>query len=349
MPDFLWHWFQNSYDRIRSLSRGGPQENLNLQILKDLYIPKPPKDVQLRFSIAIEQHRKIRETILAITVKLDELFQSITARAFTGELTATWHETRKENLKHGAVERDKKLGLSAEVSVTKDAVDSHLTPEEEEQFRKITARIAEKIASLQPNMPNITEKLVAIPDFSGLEIFANRMVDQAAVVQNMEKALGVFSLSVQTSLARMAPIFNTTGTLSQALMRSAEAFRDAFAGSLAKIAAENVERAKREQELADVELTEKQKGIFDLLQKEKGYFSARSIGQKHGLQQQDVIDVLALLEATGLVVKVDIPDEANSTPTFPVFESAFRNSRSSDDSRNDDLVALERSIIEPAT
>ena len=274
------------------------------------------------------------------------MFASISHRAFAGELTASWREKHKEELQRDAVERDKKLGWRGKVATMNDTVEGRLTPEEEEQFRKTTARIAEKVATFQPNMPNITEKLVAIPDFSGLEILASRMVDQAAVVQNMQKALSVFALSVQTSLAQMAPIFNTTGSLSQALVRSAEAFREAFAGSLANIAAENVERARREQELTDVELTEEQKGIFTLLQNKTGYFSARSISQEYGLQQQHVMDILALFESIGMVVKVDIPDETNSTLTFTVFKSTYRNSRSNDDNRVADIDILEKNINE---
>lgn len=349
IPQFIVAAMLAQKDHILKQARGVNTEGLTLDILRAIPIPKTDTDRQKEFLDCVLIYDELENNSNLSHSKLDNLFTSISHRAFTGELTAAWREKHKEELLRAAVERDQKLGLRGEVATLKDAVECRLTPEEEEQFRKTTARIAEKIATFQPNMPNITEKLVAIPDFSGLEVLANRMVDQAAVVQNMQKALGVFALSVQTSLAQMAPIFNTTGSLSQAFIRSAETFREAFAGSLAKIAAENVERAKREQELADVELTEKQKGIFDLLQEEMGYFSARSIGQKYSLKQKDVIDVLALLEAIGLVVKVDIEDEANSTPTFSVFESAYRNSRSSDDSRGDDLDALEQNIIESAT
>lgn len=307
--------------------------------LKALEIPVAPFPLQQEFARRIKQFRDTNALQKHSTEKLNDLFLSTSVQAFTGELTGLWREKHKEELQSAAVERDKKLGLRGEVATMRAAVEGRLTPEEEKRFREMTALIAEKMASLQPN---IAKNLVTIDTFSEIaKLITSRMINQDTMILNMQKTLLGFSQGMQTALAQMSPAFNTTGSLTDALLRSAEAFRDAFAGSLANIAAEI---ARREKEQADVELTEKQKRIFDLLQEEEGYFSAKNISQKHNLQQQDVIAVLTLFEALGLVVRVDIPDEANSTPTFPVFETAYRNSRSSDDSRSDDLDALERNI-----
>lgn len=349
IPEYLFgelSFSQNVSNQIEALSAGAVTKGVNVGKLKQISVNSPPMYLQIEFAKRLMQIRDVEESILDNERKIKILFESISSRAFTGELTKSWREKHKEELQHDAAERDKKLGLRGEVAKMREAVEGRLTPEEEKRFREMTARIAEKMASLQPNTPNIAETLVTIHDFSEIaKLITSRMINQDAVILNMQKTLSEFSMGMKIALAQMSPVFKTTGSLTDALMRSAEAFRDAFAGSLVNIA---TEIARREKELADVELTEKQQAIFNLLQQEEGYFSAKSISQKYSLRQQDVIDVLALFDALGLVLKVDIPDEANSTPTFPVFEPAYRNSRSSDDSRSDDLDALERNINESA-
>ena len=48
--DYLWLWLQLSYDFVRSLGRGGQQENLNLGLIRTIRIPKPPIDLQHEFA-----------------------------------------------------------------------------------------------------------------------------------------------------------------------------------------------------------------------------------------------------------------------------------------------------------
>lgn len=159
LPDYLWYWFQNSYERIRSLGRGGPQENINLQILKELYIPKPPKDIQEHFVTAIQQHRIVWESTIIATNKLDDLIESITARIFTGELTALWREKHNEELQNSAVERDKALGLRGEKPRLVDFEEGRVTSEELEGIRQALGNFAVHLASYHFDVDGIARSL----------------------------------------------------------------------------------------------------------------------------------------------------------------------------------------------
>jgi len=71
---------------LRAFSRGGNQENLNLQIIKDFEIPVPPLSSQEEFSISVEKVRTIKNEQATSRSRLDDLFQSLLDKAFKGEL-----------------------------------------------------------------------------------------------------------------------------------------------------------------------------------------------------------------------------------------------------------------------
>lgn len=52
---FLFNLLKNSYSQIRSLGRGGNQENLNLDIVKNIEIILPPLELQNKFATIIEK------------------------------------------------------------------------------------------------------------------------------------------------------------------------------------------------------------------------------------------------------------------------------------------------------
>ncbi|MGB3224846.1 MAG: restriction endonuclease subunit S [Desulforhopalus sp.] len=107
VPDYIFVWLQCSYEAVRSLGRGGQQANLNLSIVRNLKIPKPPKEVQLHFSrIYIE----IQQQLASITVSLKEqehVFDQILIEAFSGSLTQTWRDANYYSLKDKVQEKRK--------------------------------------------------------------------------------------------------------------------------------------------------------------------------------------------------------------------------------------------------
>lgn len=87
-PKFLYHFLAWRYEAIRELAHGGQQQNLNLDIVRDLNIAYPADP--------IEQH-EIVEILDALDQKitlhkekksvLDELFRSLLNKLITGELS----------------------------------------------------------------------------------------------------------------------------------------------------------------------------------------------------------------------------------------------------------------------
>ncbi|HCD2524619.1 TPA: hypothetical protein NBJ31_002593, partial [Corynebacterium striatum] len=49
--DFLFYVLRNSYEQLRSLGRGGNQDNLNLSLVRDFRIPWPAVEIRQRFVV----------------------------------------------------------------------------------------------------------------------------------------------------------------------------------------------------------------------------------------------------------------------------------------------------------
>ena len=83
--DYLYLYLLNSYERLRSLGRGGNQPNLNLNIVKNIEVLVPPIELQQKFS-------EIVEKVNAIKAKVQQaqelpLFDALSQQAFKGELS----------------------------------------------------------------------------------------------------------------------------------------------------------------------------------------------------------------------------------------------------------------------
>ena len=143
-PYYLWVLLNilRSNGFFRQLSREQVNKKFNASELSELKLPLPPKPLQDEFANKLLEWRRIKESQVLSEKKFNSLFQSISTRAFLGELTEAWREKHKEELQSAAVERDKKLGLRGEVATLKDAEEGRLTPEEEELFRQALGQFA---------------------------------------------------------------------------------------------------------------------------------------------------------------------------------------------------------------
>lgn len=84
--EYLLEHLKMSYDRLRSMARGGNQANLTLGLVADLDVIVPDLSTQRAFA---KVSRRVGELADAGTTRarlLDELFASLQRRAFTGEL-----------------------------------------------------------------------------------------------------------------------------------------------------------------------------------------------------------------------------------------------------------------------
>ena len=89
-PKFLFYFLTYRYEKIRQLAHGGQQQNLNLDIIKDLLIAFPTNE---------EDQQEIVKILDAIDQKIDvhkrrkhileELFKSLLHKLMTGEIRAS--------------------------------------------------------------------------------------------------------------------------------------------------------------------------------------------------------------------------------------------------------------------
>jgi type I restriction enzyme, S subunit len=83
---FMFEQMKLCYERLRSLGRGGNQENLNLDLVGSFHVLLPPLARQAAFSERIKTLEGVRSLCRNSLVALDALFTSLQYRAFRGEL-----------------------------------------------------------------------------------------------------------------------------------------------------------------------------------------------------------------------------------------------------------------------
>ena len=83
---YLFSFLQNTYERLRELGRGGNQPNLNLSIIREFPLPLPPVSLQRRFSDFVQEVERQRESVRSALAESENLFASLSQRAFRGEL-----------------------------------------------------------------------------------------------------------------------------------------------------------------------------------------------------------------------------------------------------------------------
>ncbi|HRE19021.1 MAG TPA: restriction endonuclease subunit S [Rhodocyclaceae bacterium] len=106
LPDYLWVWFQLSYDAVRALARGGQQENLNLDIVRDIKLPSPPIALQQEFSRRLRQLLDVVNTTQTAKRQTEALLAAVRVNALTGDATAEWRQKHSAEIFHAAHMRD---------------------------------------------------------------------------------------------------------------------------------------------------------------------------------------------------------------------------------------------------
>lgn len=106
LPDYLWVWLQLSYEAVRSLGRGGQQENLNLDIVRGIRLPKPPVPLQQEFSRRLTGVLDLVKLSRAAEDRLGGLLRVLHIDALTGDATAIWREKHSTDIAEAAHTRD---------------------------------------------------------------------------------------------------------------------------------------------------------------------------------------------------------------------------------------------------
>lgn len=128
LPDYLWIWLQLSYEPVRALGRGGQQENLNLDIVRSIQLPKPPVPLQREFSRRLSGLLELSKRSKTTSEQFSALHEVLRIEALTGDATASWRELHFGEITQAARTRDAllrargtKVGLHADPAVTATA------------------------------------------------------------------------------------------------------------------------------------------------------------------------------------------------------------------------------------
>jgi len=91
-----WLWFLQPV--LENSAPQAAQRNINLQVLRNLPIPIPPKKLQKKFSTQANDLNNQENSMEKVNSDIEKIFRSLLYRAFTGDLTASWREAHMKEL-----------------------------------------------------------------------------------------------------------------------------------------------------------------------------------------------------------------------------------------------------------
>jgi type I restriction enzyme S subunit len=147
----------------RATGTSGSMKNISQENFLDIRFKLPPKKLQDGFARAVRLLWEITDASTLSGLKLNELFQSLLSRAFTGELTATWRANRASQAPAPLIEatlEEVSLVVPAEpqappisvpqIIADRDRIYTSLSPSQRALFDRVTAEpdyfTAEEIA-----------------------------------------------------------------------------------------------------------------------------------------------------------------------------------------------------------
>jgi type I restriction enzyme S subunit len=89
---FLFEQLKQLYSHIRSLAKGSNQENLNLEIVRNIQVILPPIALQIHFAQIVKKTEALKRQYQQSLAELEQLYGSLSQKAFKGEL---WSESEK--------------------------------------------------------------------------------------------------------------------------------------------------------------------------------------------------------------------------------------------------------------
>lgn len=84
--EYVQYWLGFLQKILEDTAPESAQKNINLEILRNLEIPLPPIDLQRQFSKQLNNVQEMKAKQIAGVVSVDTFFNSLTHRAFRGEL-----------------------------------------------------------------------------------------------------------------------------------------------------------------------------------------------------------------------------------------------------------------------
>ena len=100
LTSFVKIRLQENYEETRKVAAGGNQPNLNLKKVREILVELPSIKEQTEIVRRVEElfafADKVEAQVNAAQARVNNLTQSILAKAFRGELTADWRATNPE-------------------------------------------------------------------------------------------------------------------------------------------------------------------------------------------------------------------------------------------------------------
>ena len=209
LPDYLWMWLQLSYEAVRALGRGGQQENLNLDIVRGIQLPKPPVPLQQEFARRLASLLDLFKQSRSASEQFSAMLEVLQIEALTGDATAAWRELHSDEIAAAAQTRDAllrkhgtkvtltgtaKISFTAQADLTAHPARHWLLAELSEFQRQILTAFTEYCQ--QSGQPLLVEDP---------EIFA-RFCDDAAVTERLQAFGQSHGNRIRRSLSQLSAL-----------------------------------------------------------------------------------------------------------------------------------------------
>lgn len=115
IPEFLQVYLYSAQGRnafLKQARQSAVQFNVNSEEMARVLVPDVPPAEQMKVVERIKETESIYKTLEASSPQFSQLCSSLSARAFSGKLTATWRDANSKQLAHEISERDKDLQTS---------------------------------------------------------------------------------------------------------------------------------------------------------------------------------------------------------------------------------------------
>lgn len=280
----------------------------------------PPKTLQDDFAV---NARAIWDIVidqqLESVQSIENLFQSLLARAFDGELTAAWREQHAELLHDEAVQRDIALGLRAAEPTLDDLEADRVTRAEREEAQR---QIQQELQKLSQTMPSALLSLFG----DSLSSLASQSLDSmiAGAIQPIEWDKLVVGMPEGLRLEATHITDNVRAIQQQALALPALQQSPEIAAQMVSSIGQFFQLYQRAQVIAGNRAVreafdQRLNTLIDAIAQAPAYFRAEDLAQKDiGIGAAD--ETLRVLAALGYVRPVLVRGQARYRRIDPVGE-----------------------------
>jgi len=325
-PQFIVAALIVQEQRVLNGARGVNTEGLTLEFLSKIPIPDINSEDQKLFVRRVASIDTVEAEQSVATTKYESLFASLTAQAFSGELTAVWCEQRTDELLVAAARRD---------ALLRERGAQLAAPNSEERVRiEIRGKAGKSIEELLQGLYDTvqvqwkeTAVSLAQPLVEGMRGYMGQIAQQAA--QRMQSTLAASAgAAMQTAVARM----------SEVLAAPISTFiEQAYAGKVAISFEQEIANHPREHILRRIPVSHVL--VWLTINSESGYTTLESLHDRTGLSHKPLGRILDLLQASGLIAAVSLPANPSGVLVFVPAFRAFDAER--DEVRAEDMKLLE--------